>query len=725
MKRWLKILLFSFVLSIFTNIIFADNIIMSFRNQRFEDILYTLAEMEDKTLNLDETVAGSTSFNFNDADFDTALERFADVNGLFIEKKDNVYNVSKIKVVPRENSRFDVSAEEVNITAFIRKLSRETNVSIMSDSLPNVTVTVRMNNAEIRDIIDTILYKTPGYQYEEMRGGYYIYRMSGSSQRINNDSYKITESDGLYTVEIQRSASQALINALFKKANKEYILLVRPTMTLENMKYENRTFNEVLKIIFTALNLDFKIKDDVYYIFEVQKRDILKQLKDTKTIRLENITVDKLISILPAELSASSLMKTDKFTNTIYLTGSETEIEPIENFIISSDVPYLSGSWKRFDLKNTTADVVIPLIPKDYLYSDCISISGSNAFITLTTADNENKLKSFIDSVDNKDKTYAIKLNYIKSDDLIKNLPPSVKKENVYTTNDLGMVFFTGTDSGYNDFIKELAHLDKPSRQIRYQILVLQRQKTDSYNWGSGFNLNSASKSDGGTYSFASTLSNIFNINFDIIAKFGMQFAGSLNAEISNGLSHVLADTTLNGLSGEKVKFSNTSTYRYRDVVIEGTTSRYTTTTREITSGLTLDIDGWVSGDDMITVNVNAGVSKQSASGSSSSSTTDQTNPPSTTQKSVSTTVRTKSGEPVIIGGLLQSEEDSSESRTPGLGAIPVVGNLFKTSKANIVDTEFVIYLVPFAEKYETSIRDVNKNINRYYNKYVMGESTL
>lgn len=443
-----KFLCSLFLLIFSIGMLFAENIVLTFRNQRIDDILYTLSEMEDKTINLDDTVQGTTSYNFNDPDFDTALNRFCDNNSLFINKIGDVYNISKVKITKKPDNKYDVSAEDVGVTTFIRMLSKETNVSIMSDNLPAVLVTIRMTDAELVDIIDTILYKLPGYQYEEMRGGYYIYRMSGgNSSRISNDSYKISASDGLYTVDIQKSNFQNFLNAFFKKANKEYILLFRPTATLENLKFENREFDTILNIIFAQLNLDFKEKDGVYYIFEVQKRDVLKQLKDTKTIKLENITIDKLLSIFPSDLNATNLIKTDKLTNTIYLTGSERETAPIESFIISADVPYLSGSWTRYDLKNTTADAVIPLIPKDYLFSECIQINGSNAFITLTTKENEDKLKDFIDSVDNKNKTYPIKLNYIKSDDLIKNLPPSVKKDNIFTTNDLGIVFYTGSES--------------------------------------------------------------------------------------------------------------------------------------------------------------------------------------------------------------------------------------------------------------------------------------
>ena len=247
---------------------------------------------------------------------------------------------------------------------------------------------------------------------------------------------------------------------------------------------------------------------------------------------------------------------------------------------------------------------------------------------------------------------------------------------------------------------------------------MVQRQKTSGLNRGASL---SAGNTDGESgYSWSGTVSSIFNINFDIISKFGVQFAGSLNAELSEGKSRVLADTTLNGISGESLSFSNTSTTRYRDIIVDTKGDLYTSTTREISSGLTLSINGWASGDEIVTVKIDAQVSKQGSSESSSANSngTDTAPPPSTSEKKVSTNVRTKSGEPVAIGGLFQQEEEISEKRMPWLGKIPLLGWLFKKKVVSMVETEFVIYLVPFVEKPDAQTPSEEANLERLKKKY-------
>ena len=59
------------------------------------------------------------------------------------------------------------------------------------------------------------------------------------------------------------------------------------------------------------------------------------------------------------------------------------------------------------------------------------------------------------------------------------------------------------------------------------------------------------------------------------------------------------------------------------------------------------------------------------------------------------TVIRAKSGEIVVIGGLMQTMTTNGESRVPFLGAIPVVGNLFKTKQDVERKKELVILLKP------------------------------
>lgn len=702
------------VLTVYTQEI-ENSLFMDFRNQKITDILYSIADICGKGVFIDETVTGNTTFHFEDKDFDSALDRFARHCQLFIEKDKDAYFISKVSIAADDKMLLDVTTENVSIEPFLNILSRKTERTILYDALPNATVTIRAKGASLEDILNFVIVKLPGFGLERIADGFYITKSVGNINKRNIDIFTVSNVDGHFSVSIQKASFSNVMETIFKKAGKEYSLLAKQGIQLENLTYTDKDFDSLLTLILEQASCDYSTKDGIYYIYEIQKKDVMKKFKETKILELKNISAEAITTLLPQELNGSSFVKIDKNSNTVILTGSPTEITPIEDFIKRIDVPATNRHYKSFVLNNISAKDAAPLIPKSMLSSDLIPLPAGEGFVTQVTDESENELKKFISVIDSNNSNRAIRLKYIKSEELVKALPPSINKENVTETADPTMVFFSGTENNFKEFSDCLKVIDCPKQQIRYQLLVLQRQKTQGLNWGASLTANNTDADPG--YSWSGKLSNIFGINFDIISKFGVQFAGSLNAELGEGKSHVLADTTLNGISGEAVTFSNTNTYRYRDIIANATGDLYTSTTREISSGLVLSINGWVSGDGMVTVKIDAQVSKQGTAETGTNQ-TDTTNPPPTSEKKVSTNVRTKSGEPVIIGGLFQQEEDITEKRTPFLGSIPLLGYLFKKKTVSMADTEFIIYLVPFVEKKAEEMLTEEQNLIRLIEKY-------
>lgn len=63
------------------------------------------------------------------------------------------------------------------------------------------------------------------------------------------------------------------------------------------------------------------------------------------------------------------------------------------------------------------------------------------------------------------------------------------------------------------------------------------------------------------------------------------------------------------------------------------------------------------------------------------------------TVREADTIVRAKSGQVIVIGGLMQEKTQFNESSTPLLGSIPLLGNLFRQTDENRVKSELIILL--------------------------------
>lgn len=337
-----------------------------------------------------------------------------------------------------------------------------------------------------------------------------------------------------------------------------------------------------------------------------------------------------------------------------------------------------------------------------------------NGFIIRCTQEEQKIVEEYIKILDIEKEERAILLKYISSEELLKHLPPAVNRESIVVTGNPNLIFFRGSNIKREKFLKEMELIDKPKAQIRYQLLVVQYEKSENINWAKSLEVK---KAKGKPMSeFSGIMSNIFNINFDIVSKFGYQFIAKLNFELAENKARVLADTTLNGITGEEVKFQNTNTFRYIDKTLDSNGKPLYGSMREITSGLLLNIKGNVSGDGMITMEVNAQVSKQGSGGVTSGVL------PPTSEKIVKTKVRTPSGKPIIIGGLLQVEQNSSEKKIPGLGDIPIAGLAFKDINGSETVTEMVIYIVPYIHREREKKMGKKERLLRLYKKYIEGE---
>jgi len=76
--------------------------------------------------------------------------------------------------------------------------------------------------------------------------------------------------------------------------------------------------------------------------------------------------------------------------------------------------------------------------------------------------------------------------------------------------------------------------------------------------------------------------------------------------------------------------------------------------------------------------------------------------------------VKAKSGQVVVLGGLMQDSESISKGKHPGLGDVPVVGHsLFRQKSSRKVKTELVILLKPTIIDNDTTINELKRSRDR------------
>ncbi|UTF61399.1 pilus (MSHA type) biogenesis protein MshL [Gilvimarinus sp. DA14] len=78
--------------------------------------------------------------------------------------------------------------------------------------------------------------------------------------------------------------------------------------------------------------------------------------------------------------------------------------------------------------------------------------------------------------------------------------------------------------------------------------------------------------------------------------------------------------------------------------------------------------------------------------------------------------VRARSGQVIVLGGLMQEIQNNEDGKNPGLGDIPLLGSLFRTTTRSSEKTELVILLRPTVTDDETWTNEVNSALERVNN---------
>ena len=90
-----------------------------------------------------------------------------------------------------------------------------------------------------------------------------------------------------------------------------------------------------------------------------------------------------------------------------------------------------------------------------------------------------------------------------------------------------------------------------------------------------------------------------------------------------------------------------------------------------------------------------------------------------TSLKTATTSVIVKDGQTIVIGGLMQDSVNTTNSRVPFLGDIPVLGYLFKTKSKNKMKTNLVILLTPHIVVSEEDIARVREQVHKDYDHFI------
>lgn len=724
-----KIFLLTLILFLWTgSLVFAqDTSLKSNKQQEITDILDALAEVYNKSIIYDETVSGKASFYFYEAEFEDLFRSFLKSNDLYYTLENNVYHVSRCFLdYNKVDDLLTVHSKDVPLNILFEKISKSINKTIVFDRLPTgQKVYIHQENQSPETVLNILIAGNDEYSVKAFEEYYRIvYEPAVKAGRPGSMSSPtgntIKAEMGKYSINLPGQTDlRSILKELFKKANKEFVHFFTGSMPVEYVVHADKSFKEMLTILCQYKDIGFIELNEVYYVYPLSNRTVAENFSVEEYYPLTYLNASTIQSIIPYKYNSKRLYSVDANNNAVLLSGPLKDVAELKAYIVKYDVPVKGRMYHRIELNHFNAKNVLGVLPQKLKQFNPTASPDDNAIILHSTVEIYKELLEFIESMDRESENHYVKLRYIKAEDLLKNLPPSITKEDIRQTSDPTVVFISSGSGKFDQFLKELEVIDKPVPQIRYELIIIQYLDKQGFDWESSFNsansLISFSEDVTEGKSVIGDFSKLMYLGFDVVSSFGYQFASNLSVQLSENDARVLADTTLNGLSGQKISFFNTSTFRYRQIEIDPDTNEesHTGPVQEISSGLKIEIDAWASGDGMITMDVRSEISQQGNVSESS----DQL--PVTSEKVVTTHVRSMSGEPIVIGGLIQEDSRTDYTKVPILGDIPLLGMLFRSQFERTEKTELVIYLVPFLET-DTIELNYSDTYEAYFKQLIM-----
>ncbi len=180
----------------------------------------------------------------------------------------------------------------------------------------------------------------------------------------------------------------------------------------------------------------------------------------------------------------------------------------------------------------------------------------------------------------------------------------------------------------------------------------------------------------------------------------------------SQGEVRVLSNPRVSLMNGQVAMLSVGTSRNYISKVQTTTTTpagglpqtTFTTETNSILSGLVIGIVPYINPDGNVSMTITPIISnltklESAVIGTAPNAVTISL--PTVDLREMSTTVRVKDGELVVIGGLIQKSESTKDNGIPFLSKIPLLGYLFKSRDQSELRTELVIMLKPQVTKAE------------------------
>nr|WP_246385355.1 type II and III secretion system protein [Armatimonas rosea] len=224
--------------------------------------------------------------------------------------------------------------------------------------------------------------------------------------------------------------------------------------------------------------------------------------------------------------------------------------------------------------------------------------------------------------------------------------------------------------------------------QFNYEARLVEVSKDDLTKLGINYDFGRAvqigENDNGGNGSVINQVGGGRKLNGGAIFRTPYSVASQIDALATLGKANILARPNLSALDGNPAVTFIGDQIPYVISQSISPTGGLNVQTGVANAGIQLQVTGRSNGDGTMTIYVHPEISTitQFVGGL-----------PQISRRMVDTTIRIKDGETIAIGGLVQKQDIDTMKKVPGLGDLPVLGQLFRSNERRIKESEVLIFI--------------------------------
>jgi general secretion pathway protein D len=468
-----------------------------------------------------------------------------------------------------------------------------------------------------------------------------------------------------------------------------------------------------------------------------------------QVVHVKNISAAQIAPILQPLLPDYGQISAYNATNTLILAGTVRDVERIKAIVKELD-QNSSNDIDLVRLQHTSADKTVALIKSlqqaDRALGRAIQVSlvaddQHNTILMTGTLEARLKMRVLISELDRPGKggssTRTFALNHLKAKDFAPILnkvvestyansfsasldTKSKQKISVQAEEKTNTIIVSAPTTLFPTINSIIRKLDRQTRQVLVEAIIIEVNENISKILGTLWQADTANK-------VIDASTGEFNLSFKQITSGiipGLQFRALFKALFTTGVSDILSRPSTVVLDnqpatigvGSEVSIENQNYNQDQS----GSGNFFSTQTRRPVE-LRLTVTPQISPNNSIQLGIEVKNDTLAANFN-----TEESQPINTSN--IKTSVRVKSGDVVILGGLMRHDFSDNSAKLPGLGDIPVVNPAFKRRQKNVTKKELLVFIRPIVlddrnskevleEKYD-HIRE--QQLTHYYEKQII-----